>query len=1010
MNISEITVKRPVLATVISLFLVLIGIVSYDKLTIREYPDIDKPIVTVSTIYRGASAEIMERDVTQILEDSISGISDIKEITSESQNEFSSIKIEFNLSRDMDSAANDVREKVGRALPSLPKEADQPRVTKSDTDARAVMWIGFSSNQLSSIQLNDYLDRNIIDRLSILPGVASIIIGGERKYAIRIWLNPDKMSARNITVDDILTSINKENIEKPAGRLDSQERELDLQVTSKIQTIDEFKKIVLKNHNGANVKLEDISRVVIGAETDRGFLRANGKDAIGLGIVRQTKSNVLKVTDAVKKELELIRPTLPENIQMSIGYDQSIFVKESISQVRVALFISMLLVIGVIYYFLSSSHATIIPAITIPISVIATFYIIYLLNYSLNVLTFLALVLAIGLIVDDSIVVLENIKRRIDNGEKPFDASILGAKQITFVVIATTIVLISVFLPLSFMEGKTGRLFIEFGIVLSFAVIFSSVIALTLTPMLCSKLLKPTDSKEPQLITKFREFYKKSLLQSQKNPKKIYTFSVLMIVISVILFQFTHKELAPIEDRGVFIIVVKSPEGSSLSYTDNIVKKVEATLKPYQDTNEIKTLFAVVAPGFSGKPGAVNTAFLFATLTPWNDRKHQKSIVREIFPKLLSIPGARVIAINPPSLGGSNFKPGIQVVISGSNYDEINEWGNLLLNNSTYLKLRNPNIDYKLTTPRLNLKINRDKAYELGVSADDISRTIETLLASNRVTTYANKGLTYNVIIQAEKSFRVTPDNLDNIFIKSLKSSTLIPLTNLVYYDETSSSESLKRINRMPSTIFSASLLPGYPLGNALDELNTLADNILPSNAKISYSGSSQEFYQSGNKLELTILFAILIVYLVLAAQFESFKNPLTIMLTVPIALTAGLYTLFLTGTSLNVYSQIGFLMLIGLIAKNGILVVEFANQLRSDGMSVEEAIFESSMIRLRPVLMTTISTLLGAIPLVLGSGAGAESRYSMAIVVFGGITLSSLITLYLIPALYKFIENKKLF
>ena len=1010
MNISEITVKRPVLATVISLFLVLVGLISYDKLTIREYPDIDKPIVTVSTIYRGASAEIMERDVTQILEDSISGISDIKEITSESQNEFSSIKIEFNLSRDMDSAANDVREKVGRALPLLPKEADQPRVTKSDTDARAVMWIGFSSNQLSSIQLNDYLDRNIVDRLSILPGVASIIIGGERKYAIRIWLDPDKMSARNITVNNILTAINKENIEKPAGRLDSQERELDLQVTSKIQNIDEFKNIVLKKHDSANVKLEDVSRVVVGAETDRGFLRANGKDAIGLGIVRQTKSNVLKVTDAVKKELELIRPTLPENIQMSIGYDQSVFVKESISQVRIALFISMILVIGVIYYFLSSSAATIIPAVTIPISVIATFYIIYLLDYSLNVLTFLALVLAIGLIVDDSIVVLENIKRRIDNGEKPFDASILGAKQITFVVIATTIVLISVFLPLSFMEGKTGRLFIEFGLVLSFAVIFSSVIALTLTPMLCSRLLKSSNLEEPRLITQFREFYKKSLLQSQKNPKKIYVFSILIIIISIILFQFTHKELAPIEDRGVFIIVVKSPEGSSLNYTDNIVKKVESTLKPYQDIEEIKTLFAVVAPGFSGKPGAVNTAYLFATLTPWDDRRHQKNIVSEIFPKLLSIPGARVIAINPPSLGGSNFKPGIQIVISGNNYDEINEWGNLLLNNSTHLKLRNPNIDYKLTNPRLNLKINRDKAYELGVSADDISNTIETLLASNRITTYASKGLTYNVIIQAEKSFRVTPNNLDNIFIQSSKSLTLIPLSNLIYYDETSSSESLKRINRMPSTIFSASLLPGYPLGDALDELNTLADNTLPSNAKISYSGSSQEFYQSGNKLELTILFAILIVYLVLAAQFESFKNPLTIMLTVPIALTAGLYTLFLTGTSLNVYSQIGFLMLIGLIAKNGILVVEFANQLRNDGMSVDEAIFESSLIRLRPVLMTTISTLLGAIPLVLGSGAGAESRHSMSIVVFGGIALSSLITLYLIPALYKFIENKKLF
>lgn len=1010
MHISEITVKRPVLAIVISLFLVLIGIVSYDKLTIREYPDIDKPVITVSTIYRGASAEIMERDVTQILEDSISGISDIKEITSSSQNEFSSIKIEFNLSRDMDSAANDVREKVGRALPLLPKEADQPRVTKSDTDARAIMWIGFSSNQLSSIQLNDYLDRNIVDRLSILPGVASIIIGGERKYAIRIWLNPDEMSARNITVKDILTAINKENIEKPAGRLDSQERELDLQVASKIQTIDEFKSIVLKKYDKAKVKLEDVSRIVVGAETDRGFLRANGKDAIGLGIVRQTKSNILKVTDAIKKELELIRPTLPENIQMSIGYDQSVFVKESISQVRIALFISMILVIGVIYYFLSSSSAIIIPAITIPISVISTFYIIYLLDYSLNVLTFLALVLAIGLIVDDSIVVLENIKRRIDNGEKPFDASILGAKQITFVVIATTIILVSVFLPLAFMEGKTGRLFVEFGIVLSFAVIFSSIVALTLAPMLCSRLINSSDLKEPKLVTKFREFYKQSLLQSQANPKKVYVFSIAIILASIILFQFIHKELAPIEDRGVFIIVVKSPEGSSLSYTDNIVKKVESILKPYQDIEEVKTVFAVVAPGFSGKPGAVNTAYLFSTLTPWDERRHQKNIVSEIFPKLLSIPGARVIAINPPSLGGSNFKPGIQVVISGSNYDEINEWGNLLLKNSTHLKLRNSNIDYKLTNPRLNLKINRDKAYELGVSAEDISRTIETILASNRVTTYASKGLTYNVIVQAEKSFRVTPDNLDSIFIKSSKSLTLIPLSNLVYYNETSSSESLKRINRMPSTIFSASLLPGYPLGDALEEFTLLANDTLPSNAKISYSGLSQEFYQSGSKLEITILFAILIVYLVLSAQFESFKNPLTIMLTVPIALTAGIYTLFLTGTSLNVYSQIGFLMLIGIIAKNGILVVEFANQLRNDGMSVDKAIFESSMIRLRPVLMTTISTLLGAIPLVLGSGAGAESRYSMAIVVFGGITLSSLITLYLIPALYQFIENRKLF
>ena len=1009
MHVSELTVKRPVLASVISLFLVLIGIISYDKLTIREYPDIDKPVITVSTIYRGASAEIMERDVTQVLEDSISGISDIKEIKSDSKNEFSSIKIEFNLNRDMDSAANDVREKVSRVSSLLPKESNQPRVSKSDTDARAVMWIGFSSDQLSAIELNDYLDRNIIDRLSILPGVASITIGGERKYAIRVWLDPDKMSSRNITVTDILRAINSENIEKPAGRLDSNTRELELQMTSKLSDINEFENIVLKIVNGSKIRLSDVARLTIGAETDRGFLRANGKNAIGLGIVRQTKSNVLKVTDAVKSEIEKIRPSLPSNIEMKIGYDQSIFVRESINQVRFALFISMLMVIGVIYYFLRSPSATVIPAITIPISVTATFYIIYLLGYSLNVLTFLALVLAIGLIVDDSIVVLENIKRRIDNGESVYNGSILGAKQITFVVIATTIVLISVFLPLSFMEGKTGRLFIEFGVVLSFAVIFSSIVALTLTPMLCSKLLDTSNSLdlEPTVVSKFRNYYKKSLMDSQNNPKKVYIFSLAMILISVLIFQFINKELAPTEDRGVFIIIVSTPEGSTLQYTDSIVKEVESTLEPYKEKEEIQTIFAVVAPGFSGKPGAVNTAYLFATLTGWDQRRHQKDIVREIFPKLLSIPGAKVIAINPPSLGGSRFTPGIQFVISGSNYDDIYSWANIILDKSSSLRIRNSDIDYKITNPRLNLNVDRDKAYELGVTAEEIGTTIETLLASNKVTTFSKDGLTYNVILQAEENFRINKNNLDNIFIKSPTSNSLIPLSNLVTYDETSTSNSLKRINRMPSTIFSASLLPGYPLGDALEELTTLARNNLPSNASVSFTGASKEYFESGNSLLVTILFAILIVYLVLSAQFESFKNPLTIMFTVPIALTAGLYTLFLTGTSLNVYSQIGFLMLIGLIAKNGILVVEFANQLRNDGYSIDDAIIESSLTRLRPVLMTTISTLLGAIPLVLSSGAGAESRYSMAIVVFGGITLSALITLYLIPALYRFIESK---
>jgi multidrug efflux pump len=1008
MHISEITVRRPVLAAVISMFLVLIGLVSYDKLSIREYPDIDKPVVTVSTVYRGASAEIVERDITQILEDSLSGISNIKEITSTSKDEISQIRIEFNLSRDMESAANDVREKVSRATPRLPKDSEQPRVAKSDTDARAILWIGFTSEQLDSIALNDYLDRNVIDRLSILPGVASITVGGERKYAIRIWLDPDKMSSRKITVDDVLNAINKENIEKPAGRLDSVDREIGIQVKSKLSDINMFNDIVIKTYDNRKIRLGDVAEIIIGAESDRGFLRANNENAIGLGVVRQTKSNVLKVASAIKKELDLIRPTLPSNINMFVGYDQSVFVDESISEVRFALLISMLMVIGVIYYFLASPAATFIPTITIPVSLISTFYVIYALGYSLNVLTFLALVLAIGLIVDDSIVVLENIKRRIENGEKAFEASIAGAKQITFVVIATTLVLVAVFLPLSFMSGKTGKLFIEFGVVLSFAVIFSSIVALTLTPMLCSKLIKNKEKidEEPILIRKFRKFYRESLLESQKNPKRVYLFSIMMIVISILLFQVVQKELAPTEDRGIFIISITAPEGSTLSYTDSIVRQVEKTLKPYVKNKEINTVFSIVAPGFSGKPGEVNSAFMFTTLTDWGSRRHQKDIVREIFPQLLSIPGARIYAINPPSLGGSRFTPPVQLVIGGGNYEDINEWGNTLINESAGLKLRNANIDYKITSPRLNLKINRDKAYELGVSADSITRTMEILLASNQVTTFSKDGLTYNVILQADKSFRINQNSLDNIFVKSSNSS-LIPLSNLVTYEETSTSQSLKRINRLPSTIFSASLAPGYPLGDALTDLIGVTDSVLPANAKISFSGQSKEYYESGSSLEITILFAILIVYLVLAAQFESFRNPLAIILTVPIALTAGLYTLFLTGTSINVYSQIGFLMLIGLIAKNGILVVEFANQLREKGMSVDEAIFESSLIRLRPVLMTTISTLLGAVPLVMSSGAGAESRYSMAIVVLGGITLSSLITLYLVPALYRLIESK---
>lgn len=1007
MHISEVTVNRPVFAAVLSLFVILIGLASYDKLTIREYPDIDRPVVTVTTIYTGASSKILERDVTEIIEDSLSGISGIREITSESRDELSKIRVEFTLETNLDTAANDVRDKVSRIAALLPDDADNPRIAKSDSDARAIMWIGFSSDILTSIQLNDYLDRNIVDRLSIQPGVASITIGGERKYSIRIWMDPEQIASRQLTIVDVIRAIKNENIERGAGRFESNEREVGLKLDSKLKTLDEYSKIVIRHFGDSKILLSDVAKIEIGPESERGFLRANKKSAIGLGIVRQTKSNVLDVANNIKDELELIRPSLPESIDMSIGYDQSKFVNESINEIRFALTVSMILVILIIYYFLSSKAATIIPAVTIPISIIGTFFIIHVFGYSLNVLTFLALVLAIGLIVDDSIVVMENIKRRIENGEDNYTAAINGAKQITFVVIATTLVLVSVFLPLSFMGGKTGRLFIEFGVVLSFAVIISSFVALTLTPMMCSKLLKKDeDQSERKLFIKFKKFYEASLLASQNKPKIVYSVTIIFIIISVLLFQFLPKELAPSEDRGIFIVSVNAPEGSSLDYTDNMVKKVENVLEEYVNKGEIKTVFAIVAPGFSGQPGNVNSAFIFASLTPWENRRHQREIVREIFPKLISMPGAMIFTINPPSLGQSPFKSPVRFVISGTNYDQVGEWGKSIKNISEDIGLRSARIDYKVDKPRINLKINRDAASNLGVSADDIATTLDALYASRKVTKFSKDGLTYNVVVKADDKYLVDVSNLDNIYIKSSLTKELIPLSNLVTNSVEATSKSLKRINRLPSVTLSSSIAPGSSLGVILDELSKASSDILPSNAKISYAGASKEYYETGYKLELTILLAILVVYLVLSAQFESFRNPLIIILTVPITMTAGIYSLFVTGGSLNVYSQIGFLMLIGLIAKNGILVVEFANQLKDEGVKISKAIIESSIIRFRPVIMTTISTLLGSIPLIISSGAGAESRFAMAVVVFGGIALASFITLYLIPALYLLIEK----
>lgn len=1009
MLLSDVSVKRPVFATVINLLLIIFGVVAFSMLSLREYPDIDPPIVSVSTTYTGASANIVETRITQLLEDRISGIEGIKNVTSTSRNGRSDITIEFKLSRDIDAAANDVRERVSRALNNLPDQADPPEVSKANSDESAVVWYNLRSTNLNTMELTDYAERVLVDRLSIVDGVARVQIGGGRRYAMKVFLDRNAMAARGITVSDVEQVIRAENVELPAGEVESTDRNFEVRVARTFLSPDDFSALtVAVGDNGYLVRLGEIAHVELTAEDDETEFRGDGVNMIGLGIIKQSKANTLDVARAAKAQIKKIEATLPDNIFIVPSYDSSVFIEASIDEVYETLGIAMLMVVIVIYLFLGNIRATLIPAVTVPVSIIAAFIVMYALGFSINLLTLLAMVLAIGLVVDDAIVVLENIYRRIEMGEPPILAAYRGAKEVGFAVIATTLVLISVFVPLVFLEGNIGRLFTEFALAIAAAVAFSSFTALTLSPMMASKILKKRTRSSgfgswmDKRFSQLENGYFTALGKTLHQPILMLLLLVIAVVALVQLSEKVPSEFVPKEDRGNFFILMNAQEGASFESNAKNLEKIESILMPYRESGKINRLL-VRTPGFGG-----NAGIAIVGSADWDERDFSTfSLMDEISAKLNSVPDVRAFAIMRSGISGGGLGRPVQFVLQGDTYENLVEWRDIVLEKAA----QNPGLvrvdsDYKETSPQLLVNINRDRAADLGVSISDIGGTLEVMLGQRRVSTFLDRGEEYDVILEGiEEDFR-SPNSIENLYVRSARTGELIPMDNLLTFEEQATSSRLNRYNRMRAVTISANLAEGYTLGEALAYLENIVATELPDNVSIDYKGESQLYQEAGNSFIYVFMLALAVTYLILAAQFESWVHPLVIMLTVPLALVGAYIGLFFSGMTINIYSQIGLVMLIGLAAKNGILIVEFANQLRDAGMEFEHALKRAAAQRLRPIVMTGFTTVFSALPLVLASGPGAESRMVIGMVIFSGVLVSAFMTLFVVPTAYSWLAR----
>ena len=1013
MQLPELCIKRPVFATVLSLMIVLIGVISFQRLTVREYPKIDTPVVSVRTVYKGASPQVMESQITQPLEDSISGIEGVRSVKSVSREEVSQITVEFVLERNVDAASNDVRDRVARVRALLPAAADESVVSKIEADAQAIVWMRLSSERHSPLELSDYADRYVADRMKTLPGVASVIIGGERRYAMRLWIDRDRLAAYGLTPADIENGLRKQNVEIPSGRIESSQREFTVLTEADLRTPAQFDDMILTEARGYAVRLRDVGRAELGALDERSRLRVNGNPAVGLGIVKQSTANTLSVARAAKAEMERLQGVLPAGMLLQVAFDSSVFIDRSIDGVYRTMIEATLLVMLVIFVFLRSLRATLIPFVTIPVSLIGAFFFLFLMGFSVNVLTLLGLVLAIGLVVDDAIVVLENCHRHVEMGKDPRQASIDGSKEIAFAVIAMSLTLAAVFAPLAFMTGNTGRLFTEFALTVAAAVAVSGVVALTLTPMMCSRILTARGAEKhgglyhamERFFTGMNAAYRRSLGFVLSRGWAVALVFALVVTSAVLLYRSLKSELSPLEDRGFFITLVIAPEGASMDYTDKYMREIEGL---FAKVPEIKSYFTVVAPGLE-RPNPVNFGIGFSQLAPWEERTRKtQQITAELAPKMFGIPGVLAFPVNPPSLGQSFRNPPVQFVVQANSYEALERMTDALLAKARASKaIANPDTDLRLNKPQLAVDIDREKAASMGIDVETIGRTLETLLGGRQVTRFKKEGKQYDVIVQLDAKDRDTPTDLTSIFVRA-RDGRLVQLSNLVKVRETVGPKELNHFNRLRAAILTANVAPGYTLGEALDYLDGAAKEVLDATARTELDGPSREFKESGAALLFTFVLALAFIYLVLAAQFESFVSPFVIMLTVPLAMTGALAALKLTGSTLNVYSQIGLVMLIGLITKHGILIVEFANQLREKGMQTAEAVTEAATLRLRPILMTTGAMVLGALPLALARGAGAEARQPIGWVIVGGLALGTVFTLFVIPTAYLLLTGRK--
>lgn len=1002
MKLVDISVTRPVLTSVLMLLITLAGLLGLYSLPLRQLPDIDQPIVSASVTYPGASAEVMESRVTQVLESAVSGIEDIKQITSTSREERATINIEFNLSRDIDAAASDVRDAVSRVMSRLPDEIDSPVIAKSDANAFPVLWLAMTSDSLSPLELTDYADRNLVDRLSLLPGVAAIRIGGERRIAMRIWLDLSAMATKGVTVQDIESTIRSQNVELPAGRLESSAREFSLRADATLTTPEEFSRLIVRQENDRTIRLSDVARVERGPEQERTQLRWNGKPAIALGIIPQSKANLIAISNAVQDELTRIRATLPSSIAINVNNDTSIFVRAALFNLLKVVGEAFAIVVLVIFLFLKSWRATLIPALAIPISIIGAFAVVAVLGYSINTLTLLAAVLAVGLVVDDAIVVVENIQRRIDEGEPPLLATLNGGRQIAFAVIATTLVLIAVFVPVALQPGNVGRLFTEFGITLAVAVGVSALVALSLAPMMSAGILRrQVHHEESGWVHRINLAYMALLTRLLHRRALVALLVVGTLGLSALLYRTLPHELTPVEDRGEISVTVNAPEGATLNETAASLRAVEDIVLPLRENGGVNRMLTIIS-GTGGASGAVNTGRAIIRLDDWSLRdKHQSDIQKQVQAGLDKVPGLRASASSPGGFNRGGFSQPLQIVIGGDSYDDLKQWRDLafaaLADEKRLINLRS---DYNETKPQLDVRIDRERAADQGINVSIIGETLETVLGERQVGTFNERGEQYDVILKGEQAQLSTRADLNKVFLRSAN-GVLQPLTSLLALQENAVSAELGRVDRIRSITLSAGLSPDYPLGDAVREATAKIKAVLPPEARISYLGDAQEYMTAGNSIFFVFLLALLVVFLVLAAQFESWRLPAIIMTTVPLALLGALLGLFVTGNSINVYSQLAMVMLVGLVAKNGILIVEFANQLREEGKDVMTATLEAARVRLRPVLMTSVATVLGALPLLLGHGAGAESRSAIGSVIVGGVSLSTLLTLFVVPAFY---------